>query len=364
MGRAKEALDLMKQATSIEDDIIGDVFAISSESQRAAYLKTIKSNFNGFLSLVLQHLRSSPTAVRTALDLVLRRKAIEAEALATQRDAVLLEYPALEPKLRKLTALRMQIAQKVLAGPGPDSLTVHQRQLAEWNDQRDHLEAELAREIPEMQWLPWKFQAADRRAVARALPAGSILIEFIHLDVFDFQAIPARGEKRWKPPRYLAFIVPAGKPDSIQMIDVGEAEPIDQLIIAFRNSIISGGERSRDLGVVPSVPSAIFSGDNGVALRELLFDPVVTTAGGWKRLCGHRKRLFLAPDGNLAQLPFQVLPLEEGRYLIDQYRISYLSAGRDILRFGIVSSVRSTAPLVLADPDFDLVNSYKESCSP
>ena len=58
--------------------------------------------FTDFLSLVLQP-SDSPAAVRAALDLVLRRKAIAAEALATQRDAVLGgKYPALEPKLREL----------------------------------------------------------------------------------------------------------------------------------------------------------------------------------------------------------------------------------------------------------------------
>ncbi len=51
----------------------------------------------GFLSLVLGHLYESTGTVRAALDLVLRRKAIGAEALAAQRDAVLSgRYPALE----------------------------------------------------------------------------------------------------------------------------------------------------------------------------------------------------------------------------------------------------------------------------
>jgi hypothetical protein len=40
--------------------------------------------------------------------------------------------------------------------------------------------------------------------------------------------------------------------------------------------------------------------------------------------------------------------------LIDDYQISYLGAGRDVLRFGAASSGQPTAALVAADPDFDL----------
>lgn len=40
--------------------------------------------------------------------------------------------------------------------------------------------------------------------------------------------------------------------------------------------------------------------------------------------------------------------------MIDDYQISYLSVGRDVLRFGAVSSGQPAEPLVVADPDFDL----------
>jgi CHAT domain-containing protein len=67
------------------------------------------------------------------------------------------------------------------------------------------------------------------------------------------------------------------------------------------------------------------------------------------------RRLFLAPDSNLTRLPFEVLPFEEERYLIDaSYQFSYLGVGRDVLRFGLVNPGHSTSPIVAADPDYDL----------
>ncbi|MCI0353344.1 MAG: CHAT domain-containing protein [Acidobacteriales bacterium] len=283
------------------------------------------------------------------MELVSRRKAIEAEALAAQRDAVLGgKYPALQPQLRELTTMRIQIAQKILAGPGREGLSPHQQLLAGWNAQREKLEAELTRQVPEMN-LERKLRAADCQAVTLALPERVALVEFVHFNVFDFNAIPARGESQWKPTRYLAFVLPAEEPDKLQMIDLGEAAPIDQMIATFRAEIIGEAESRgrRDLGALPSKPVGEPSTTDGTTLRAALFDPLL-------RATGNRKRLLLAPDGDLTRLPFEVLPTHDGRHLIDDYQISYLSTGRDVLRFGAASSGQPTESLVAADPDFDL----------
>jgi CHAT domain-containing protein len=65
-------------------------------------------------------------------------------------------------------------------------------------------------------------------------------------------------------------------------------------------------------------------------------------------------QLLLSPDGALAFLPFEVLPGKYGRRLIDDYRISYVTCGRDVLRFAAESTGSPESPLVMADPDFDL----------
>jgi len=209
-GRASDSLPLLQQAATIRDSIIGQVFTIGSESQRAAFLQHLRAEYDGFLSVVAKHLKTSLPARLAAIDFVFRRKAIESEAQATQRDAVLGgKYPNLVPQLREWTALRRQIVQKTLAGPGPEGLPAHWQLLAQWDQQKERLEAELARSIPEMN-LEQRLRAADRRAVALALPAGMALVEFVRFDVFDFQAVPARGESRWSPARYLAFVLPPG----------------------------------------------------------------------------------------------------------------------------------------------------------
>jgi CHAT domain-containing protein len=334
-ARETEAMTLMEQAAAIDEQMIGQIFSISSERQRMVYLQTIQGNFEGFLTLVFQHLAASPSAVWRACDLVLRRKALGAEALAMQRDAVLGgRYPALAPKLLELTNLRGQIAQKTLTGPGPEGLQVHQRLLVEWNTQRERLERELVQQIPEMN-LVQQLQSVDRHTVAEALPEGAALVEFVRFET-----------------RYLAFVLPAGAPDHVRLIDLGEAAPIDQMIADFRASITTEDKIGRDLGTVAPEANQTSSISPGNKLHAVTFDPLQSAFGNCKRL-------FLAPDGDLTQLPFEVLPVNSHSQLIDEYKISYLSTGRDVLRFETKVSPAASEPVVAADPDFDLSEEHQ-----
>jgi CHAT domain-containing protein/tetratricopeptide (TPR) repeat protein len=348
--REREAVSLLEQATSIEDQMMAQIFSIGSESQRMAYLRTLESSFGAFLSLIVRYFAAATVARGAAMDLVLRRKALGAEVLAVQRDAVLSgRYPALESKLRALRALRVQIGQKTLAGPGAEGPAVYRQRLTEWGVSRATLETELARRIPEMN-LTLALGGADRRAVSQRLPPDSALVEFIRFDVFDFKAVPAQGQASWQPARYLAFVLRAGEPDDVHMVDLGDAERIDHLIAAFRATVT--GERSsrgaRDI-VPAETPSRIATpAVDGADLRAILFDPLVVELD-------ERTRVILAPDGDLTRLPFEALPMSDGRRLIDAYELSYVSVGRDVLRFGVGSSVQPSDPLVAADPDFDLV---------
>jgi tetratricopeptide (TPR) repeat protein/CHAT domain-containing protein len=348
MGQASGALELEKEAAAIVDRTVAQIFSVSSDRQRMGYLSMIRFAYYGFLSLVTRSLPGHPQALKVCLDLVLRRKGLGAEALAAQRDAVLTgRYPELGQQLRALTALRRQISRRILDGPGPEGPEMQRRLLATWEAEMERLEAELAVRIPEMR-LNHLLQA-DRGAVATMLPKGAVLVEFVLFDTFDFKAVPARGERRWLPARYLAFILPAGAPDAVVMVDLGEAEPIDQALAAFR-AAITGGERTFEPEVddETSREERIAAAKaHGTALRRLVFDPLLPALDGCDRV-------FLAPDGDLSRLPFEVLPFDDGRFVIDDYHISYISTGRDILRFGARLSGEPNASIVAAAPDYSL----------
>jgi CHAT domain-containing protein/Tfp pilus assembly protein PilF len=332
-GRPQEALALKKQAMAIEELLMGQIFALTSESQRQAYVEILNRFFDSFLSLVFSALAHSQEALQQALELALRRKSIGIEALAVQQEAVLSgRYPELAPALQELAHIRMQIARALLEGPPAREPTRYQQQLEMWQQQRERLEIELAR-IPEMR-LTHMLEQLDRRALCRRLPPDAVLIEFVRYEVFDFHNLPHQQRSSWKPARYAALVVHADAPEQVQGIDLGAALPLAQQVNAFRAAVID------PLHILPVVQA-------GSALRTAVFDPLLPTLQG-------KTRLVLAPAGILYWLPFEVLPAENGTYLIDRYQISYLGTGRDLGRQSMPHAFPAGPPCVIADPDFDL----------
>jgi hypothetical protein len=84
---------------------------------------------------------------------------------------------------------------------------------------------------------------------------------------------------------------------------------------------------------------------------QLIFYPLLYAIGD-------SKKLFIAPDGDLTRLPFEVLPtnMDSGtNLLIDGYSIRYLTTARDIVQIKKVSNGLPNESIVVADPDFILI---------
>jgi tetratricopeptide (TPR) repeat protein len=340
-GRADEALQLMAEAMGIEQAFIAQVFALSSETQRITFLQRLWGKVDVFLSLVNDHLAGNAAVVAMALDVVLRRKALAEEASREGHYALLSgRYPEVADKLGQLWQLRAQIARKTLDGPGPEGAAEHEEHLAAWRREQEQLERDLARKIPEV-GLEQQLQTCDRQSVAQSLPPGCVLIEFIRFRPFDFGARAEPIDEKtwrppdcWQPPRYLALVLHANDPDNPAMIDMGDAASIDGFVAQFRRALTE------------EQPTAA-ADELGLELRAAVFDALLPALGDCRRL-------FIAPDGDLNRLPFEVLPLDDLARVIDEYQISYVAVGRDVLRFARGSVGEPLEPLVIADPDYDL----------
>jgi MYXO-CTERM domain-containing protein len=114
--------------------------------------------------------------------------------------------------------------------------------------------------------------------------------------------------------------------------DLGEAAPVEAAVEALL-------EKLRRAATDPK-PAAR-------ALDALVMEPV-------RRLLGETRQVFLSPDGALNLVPFAALRDEEGHYLIERYAFTYLTSGRDLVRFG-ASSPAHEGPVVVAAPDFGAV---------
>ena len=353
-----EALELMQQAIAMDDRLLRANFAYSSERDRLTYIDNIRYRFDLFLSLISTYFSDSTEAAKIALDVVLKRKCITATALAAFNFAIYSErYSHLQPEFQRLRSLREQLTHLMFDPPfiQPQEPQEqyrqrrheHQNLVTELQQECEQIEKQLASQVPEIQL---QDQETDRRAVALALPEGSALVEFVRFDVYDFKA------DQWQPAQYLAFVLPAQQPDAVQMILLGDAEPIERLIKVFRETISE--LRFKDLGLRQKAkpPQQKSYQEAGIKLREAIYNPILKQVN-----LAEYSHLIIAPDYELCLVPFGILP-EEGRLLIDRYKISYLSTGRDILRETIETERPASPPFIMADPDFNL--SRSEGFSP
>ena len=349
-GHKTKAMNFMKKASAITDRLIVEIFSVSSDSTRIAYLKSLNWFFHSFLSFVFQY-NSTHDAVNEALDLILRRKALGTETLAIQHHILVSgKYPKIISKIRELNSLRNKINRKVLDGPSQEeSLHEHKQNLNKWSLKRERLEKELILQIPKLD-LEKNLHSTSVHTIADELPNGTALIEFVKLHLFDFKANSIYTKARSKSARYIAFILTGKGLKNLHMTDLGLAKNIDLLISKFIMSLTVKSttgyiDNNTQISKEPNRSTIHI----GCALRTAIFDPL-------KPFLNEFKTIFVAPDGDLTRLPFETLPTTEDghHFLIDDYSIRYLSTGRDLLRFGTIVAASSNKPLVAADPDFDL----------
>src|SRR5262249_36201655 len=69
-----------------------------------------------------------------------------------------------------------------------------------------------------------------------------------------------------------------------------------------------------------------------------------------------------SPDGALNLIPFESMVDENNQFLVENYSISYLTSGRDLLRQQAAERNKKTA-VIFADPDFDKTSRRAEAGS-
>ena len=352
IGDINTAFQMMLQSSSIQLKLLAQIFKISSEKQRLTHFQKNYYNFEIFISVVYQYFSNSPEAIQAAFELIQRCKLIVTETSILQRNYLSSgRYPHLDTLLKQYQEKIRQIIK----------LSFQTLTEAEWNyhkqlvEEQQKIEQDLSRQIPELNF-EQKLVEIDRRAVALELPEGSTLLEFMRLNIFNILDIK---NQTTKSARYLAFILPAGQPDQVQMIDLGEADNIDCLIKVFRENIILGKsdgfdrtilkmKTQEELDKIQANPELNEVFQNKQQLKQLLFDPIQ------KCLTAGTQKLIIAPDGELNLLPFELLPVNNHQYLMDEYTISYVNVGRDIIRLKFPSTTQPTEPLIIANPDYNL----------
>jgi CHAT domain-containing protein len=270
-----------------------------------------------------------PIAIQAALNSLLLTKALSASAIAT-RNATLHSdrYPHLKPHIDQIQQLTAQINSLDYGDPNRPKIL---SQIDQIQQQINQQTTEIALPRPDM---------VDRNAIALQLPDSSTLIEFIKFNLFD-------KNQTWSDTRYLAFILPKTDSDQVQMIDLGSAQPIDDLIAICYSAITEDfpntdsavvGKRSKT--TIPAAPICLktlpqLKTSRLSTLQQKIIAPLLPHI--------HSDHLILAPDGALFRLPFNLL--------LPDHHVTYLTTGRDLVR--PASNKPAGRSLIFAHPDFD-----------
>jgi CHAT domain-containing protein/tetratricopeptide (TPR) repeat protein len=268
---------------------------------------------------------------------VLNSKAVAQQVLAERsllaRDS---RYPRRQKTARELTRIRGQLARLTYAPLPPGKEGEHRKRLA----QLTRREQELSRQLNEAVGRlarddPWVELAEVRKAV----PPSAVLIEIAYHKVYDFKT---PGVKPAQPAgRYLAWVIPPSGAGKVQMVNLGDAGPIEAAVRAAREAfqpdlkIVSrdepGSEKKLRAALAP--------------LAKLIRQPL-------SRYIDRADHWIISPDAALWLVPWAALPLADGRYAIEKHAVSYVVSGRDLI--DRPDKRRGRGALVLADPDFDL----------
>jgi CHAT domain-containing protein/tetratricopeptide (TPR) repeat protein len=341
MGWIAEALPLLKEQFEAEDRLLANVFSVTSENERLAYAVKLRQQLDILLMRLISW-RDRADAVTMAFEGVLRRKGIVAEAVAKERLTTLAgEGSPARTLLEELNAVRNRLARGILDGPAGDA-AAHGIELSRLNAERQRLETKFARALAGMK-VSTQIQV-DRTVVAEALPPGSALLEFVK---FQMPAIGTTPDERCEA--YAMFVLADREPENIVWSPLGLAETIESAVELFRGAITQDGEtfhRLRNIAI-ESVDVAKAEISIGTELTKTFVDRI-------RPVLGARKRLFISPDGILNQLPFEALPVGDSARIGEEFEISYLSSGRDLIRIHSTPQYQSGPAVVVADPDFNL----------
>jgi len=253
-----------------------------------------------------------PAAKELALVTRLNRQGLLQEI--QQRQALLLSASgALKEKIQDLQSVIQQLS----------SVNLPQAKRAVLNEQRNLLQSQLYRELPNL-----PIETVSITDVAKALPPDGVLVEFQKYQPFD---IRKSLSKQWGSAQYLALVL---KPNgSISSVNLGPAAAIDATIHKGLTAT------AQDFSDAPEI---------WAKLSKQVLQPLLPHLSG-------SKQWFLSLDGELNRVPFAAIPAPQkpGIPLAEAVQLRLLTTGRELLRLQ-KPNAKSSAALVMANPSYNL----------
>jgi len=155
--------------------------------------------------------------------------------------------------------------------------------------------------------------------IQKQIPPKSLIIDYYHFR-------NTAENKFW----LAAFVVTR---DSVEFMDLGEMAPVDTAIADYREAVDRWLLEARGIRDVTTAKLVTGKPDAGRELNRVgeriaarILYPILEKHPGMKTLT-------FVPDGGLLLLPLGVLPLSDGKYVMEEYNTRYMTSVKDIVPF-------------------------------
>lgn len=294
-GRHAEARGYFEKALTMSNALVQRYGLAADEGETLDLLRRLPNSRDGCLSSS----RDAPVPASQNYALFWRSRALVMRLLAQRRQRIRLALSD-NAKVRQiwtdLLDTRRQLARLALS----DSLTRtdRDRELVRLHQLKSDLERQLAALLPQRE----RDQDADTRGpidlAARLAPRTAFLDVYYYRDFTTKEAVA----------RYVAFVV---RPDrSVRRVELGKADPLDDAVRAWRAAIAKDNDTSRQ----------------AAQIAERVWAPLA------RELPAGTQTVYLAPDGELARLPWCALPgRAAGTVLLEDLSLAVVPHGPFLL---------------------------------
>jgi MYXO-CTERM domain-containing protein len=326
------AIELRTKANDIEENHLASVLASGSEQVKQGYLNKLAAHADDTVALHLwgdgQRAINDQAAARLALTTILRRKGRVLDAVAQGVTGLSARMSSEDKKLlTELNKVRSDLSSMMIRGPGATSPTDYQARLNALSARATAIEVQVSASSAALRV---ETTPITLEAVQAAIPEDAALVEIYRYNHRNAKAYSASVESEGGfTTKYAGYVLRRNGP--VRAMYFEESGLIENVVNQFRGGL-ADPER-RDVG------------DPAWRLYQMTISRI-------EPLFGDAKRILISPDGALNLVPFAAMLDVKHKFLAERWAFSYLSSGRDLLRFKIDGGA-GKQPIVIANPDYD-----------
>ena len=327
---------LFNQGVSIFDKNRENTFLLLSDRQKLSYIKSIYGRIHAFISQTVNYMSTDNSATIDTLNAWLKWKGAVLESKRSIIDAVeYSNYPVIEQKFDELTDIQRRLAKFQLSQPSSLNIPIdeYKKRIDELRARKDSLEIELTKLSKDFAFEKL-IGKADITNISKVLPKDSVYLDFANIRPYDSK------EQKLGDAYYLVFVLLPENPPQVKLLTIAKEDEINTHINNYLAEMAKPKIHRRGMPKISKL------NEEAKALYEKVLKPV-------EPYFKSKKSIYISPDGNLNLIPFELFVTPDGKYLMENYEIDYVTAGRDIMRFADTAKAEDKV-LVMADPDYDM----------